>query len=224
MPRRIILAAVGSAVMLACVGGFLYWRLAYQPARWFVDTPLHISRTATAGEHKQIIQSNLLYGSNGSYSAISTTYEYGKPPAEQRYPGTWRQEGSWVCFRMAWQADREFCNTFVETNTGWVLLNKANGQVTPVSLAPLALPTEQELKPPAPPADCSFAGQTIRHAASVTAFEQSTVTVGQQCQAEVRTCTDGRLSGSFGNITCLAVAASPPPAKSLKLPPHHKRH
>lgn len=53
------------------------------------------------------------------------------------------------------------------------------------------------------PAACTFNGQTVAHGQTVIAFLASTVTSGQLCQSESRTCNNGTLSGSYSFASCL---------------------
>ncbi len=59
------------------------------------------------------------------------------------------------------------------------------------------------------PFSCRFNGQTVAHGNSVTAFTNSTVVFGQNCQSALRTCYNGLLSGSgnFGSCNVGAPAA-----------------
>jgi len=52
------------------------------------------------------------------------------------------------------------------------------------------------------PASCSFAGGSVAHGQSVSSYETSSVAYGESCNQQVRTCTDGTLSGSFVNSSC----------------------
>lgn len=49
---------------------------------------------------------------------------------------------------------------------------------------------------------CSFNGQVVAHGQTVEAFLSSSVAYGETCQSEVRTCTNGVLSGSNKNSSC----------------------
>lgn len=49
---------------------------------------------------------------------------------------------------------------------------------------------------------CTFNGQTVNSGSSITAYQSASVAQGQQCVSESRTCTNGALSGSYGNATC----------------------
>jgi hypothetical protein len=51
-------------------------------------------------------------------------------------------------------------------------------------------------------ASCLFNGQTIQSGQSVAAFLNSTVSAGQECQLEYRTCDNGVLSGSNQYASC----------------------
>lgn len=208
-----------AGLVLVIAGGAIAWWLHAHQAPWFVGKPLYTQRSVTTATKVQKIHSTLLYRADGKYAATNTVYEYGKPPAEQNYTGAWRQDGDWTCLRMDWLAGKEFCNAFIKTDSGWVVLNRANAQITPIGLTSLPAPSDQELAPPAPPpapvppASCSFADAPVAHAASVTAFLSKTVSSGQPCKAEVRTCTNGELSGSYPYATCSAAIALPPLTK-----------
>ena len=54
------------------------------------------------------------------------------------------------------------------------------------------------------PRDCVFNGRVVPHGSSVTAYQNSAVSfdVGT-CRSQLRTCTDGTLSGSYGFSTCV---------------------
>ncbi|MEK7509777.1 MAG: peptidoglycan-binding protein, partial [Patescibacteria group bacterium] len=52
-------------------------------------------------------------------------------------------------------------------------------------------------------ASCIFNGQTIAHNASITAHQSPSVPSGQQCSSQTRTCTNGALSGSYTQTSCL---------------------
>lgn len=52
------------------------------------------------------------------------------------------------------------------------------------------------------PASCEFNGRTVASGSSVIAFRDSAVPFGSSCVQEVRTCTNGVLSGSFSRATC----------------------
>lgn len=49
---------------------------------------------------------------------------------------------------------------------------------------------------------CSFAGATIQDGDSIAAFLTTSVPNGQSCASEVRTCSNGTLSGTYTNRTC----------------------
>ena len=225
LPKRtrkvsILLSVAGAIVLATGCGAVGYWLLVHRSPPWFVDKPLYTARESTTGNRVQKIHSTLLYGADGKYAATNTVYEYGKPPAKQSYAGSWRKDDAWVCLRMDWMRDKEFCNAFIKTEQGWIVLNRTDARTTPISLGPLAPPSDQELAPPPSPASCTFAGGPVAHAASVTAFQSSTVTSGQPCQAEVRICTNGQLSGSFQNASCSAAIALPPTPAPRPRPRH----
>lgn len=56
--------------------------------------------------------------------------------------------------------------------------------------------------PPPPPQSCSFAGSTVTHGSSVTAYQSATVAYSQTCTSQTRTCSNGSLSGSYAYTTC----------------------
>jgi len=60
------------------------------------------------------------------------------------------------------------------------------------------------------PKACLFDGKTISHGQSITAYSKSSVDPGQSCDSlkEVRTCSDGTLSGSFIYASCQTNATS----------------
>ncbi|MDG2196786.1 MAG: Ig-like domain-containing protein, partial [SAR324 cluster bacterium] len=51
-------------------------------------------------------------------------------------------------------------------------------------------------------ASCELNGQTILDGANVTVFSTATVTFGDSCLSEVRSCRDGTLSGSYTHLSC----------------------
>ena len=51
-------------------------------------------------------------------------------------------------------------------------------------------------------ASCSFNGQTIDDGSSVTAYDATMVSDSGQCVSELRICSNGTLSGSYGNASC----------------------
>jgi hypothetical protein len=61
------------------------------------------------------------------------------------------------------------------------------------------------------PASCSLNGKTIANGASVTLFTSSSVPPGQVCKSEIRSCTNGVLSGSAVSETCVVQTPPPPP-------------
>jgi hypothetical protein len=54
----------------------------------------------------------------------------------------------------------------------------------------------------AAPIACLFNGQTIASGSSIAAFQTSSVPFGQQCMREARTCTNGKLNGSYAYASC----------------------
>lgn len=61
------------------------------------------------------------------------------------------------------------------------------------------------------PMHCTFNGQSVLHGSTVTAFISATAAYGKTCQSEIRTCTNGVLSGSAQYTSC--AVDNPPPAK-----------
>lgn len=67
-----------------------------------------------------------------------------------------------------------------------------------------------------PAKSCTLNGKTIQSGSSITVFLKSSVPYGQTCQSEKRVCTNGVLSGSATNESCV-VAPAPPPAESCAM-------
>lgn len=59
----------------------------------------------------------------------------------------------------------------------------------------------------APASPCDFNGQSIADGAAVTAFASNSVPYGQQCQSEQRSCSNGRLSGTNTQNSCIIQSA-----------------
>ena len=57
-------------------------------------------------------------------------------------------------------------------------------------------------------ASCSFNGQTIDDGSSVTAYDATMVSDSGQCISELRTCSNGTLSGSYGSASCSVVSST----------------
>lgn len=55
----------------------------------------------------------------------------------------------------------------------------------------------------APAGSCAFEGTTILNGTSITAYEQGSVPQGNSCVSQIRTCTNGTLSGSYPRIACV---------------------
>ena len=49
---------------------------------------------------------------------------------------------------------------------------------------------------------CSFGSQTVAHGSVVIGYSAATVPVGQTCVSQLRTCTNGTLSGSYQHSSC----------------------
>lgn len=56
---------------------------------------------------------------------------------------------------------------------------------------------------------CSFNGQSIPSGQTVTAYAASSVPAGNSCSSEIRTCTNGSLSGSSAYSSCFVQTAKP---------------
>ena len=61
----------------------------------------------------------------------------------------------------------------------------------------------------AAPASCTFAGAPVANGGTVTAYAQSSVPSGQSCISEIRSCSNGSLSGSYTNAACTVTAPQP---------------
>lgn len=49
---------------------------------------------------------------------------------------------------------------------------------------------------------CLFDGKTLKHSESVRAYSVSSVSYGAQCASEIRVCSNGVMTGSFGYTAC----------------------
>ncbi len=58
----------------------------------------------------------------------------------------------------------------------------------------------------APPASCTFSGNTVASGSSVTAYQSVIVPYGYSCLSQTRTCTNGTLSGSYTYPSCSVTA------------------
>lgn len=56
--------------------------------------------------------------------------------------------------------------------------------------------------------NCSFNSQNILHGSSTTTYQSATVSAGSTCQSQVRTCSNGTLSGNYTNSTCSVLPSS----------------
>lgn len=94
---------------------------------------------------------------------------------------------------------------------------------TAVPITPNSLPTRSQTAMPTPTqpetipptrtiapvdivtthASCNFNGQAVAHGASITAYQASSVPIGQQCGSQQRTCGNGTLSGSYAYASCV---------------------
>ncbi len=54
---------------------------------------------------------------------------------------------------------------------------------------------------------CTLNGQIIAHNSGITTYQSATVPYGSTCQSQIRTCTNGTLSGSFTNTSCSVTGA-----------------
>lgn len=53
------------------------------------------------------------------------------------------------------------------------------------------------------PASCLFNGQTVNHGQTIVGYETSSVSFGNLCTSETKTCDNGTLSGTFSNESCI---------------------
>jgi hypothetical protein len=83
----------------------------------------------------------------------------------------------------------------------------SNGQLSGSFISPACTVT--------PAADCSVNGVSVKHGSSTTLYVSSSVPFGQTCQSQQRTCTNGILSGTATNSSC--VVENAPPAQSCTL-------
>ena len=56
-------------------------------------------------------------------------------------------------------------------------------------------------------ANCSFSGQTISHGGNVTAYQTPSVDYGSTCSSQMRSCSNGNLSGSYAYTSCTVSSA-----------------
>ncbi len=61
---------------------------------------------------------------------------------------------------------------------------------------------------------CTFNNQTIAHGASVSAYQTTNVAYGQTCAQQIRTCTNGVLSGSYTYTSCTPASPTCTPLTS----------
>jgi hypothetical protein len=66
-------------------------------------------------------------------------------------------------------------------------------------------------------ASCLFNGQTIASGSTVTAYQSSSVAAGSSCSSQIRTCSDGVLSGSYAFASCSVASAPTAPVSGSKL-------
>lgn len=76
--------------------------------------------------------------------------------------------------------------------------------------APVVSPTPVVPSTPPAPAvlSCVFNGNTVAHGATVTAYQAASVPTGSTCVSQVRTCTNGTLSGTHAFGSCSISAPS----------------
>ncbi len=66
---------------------------------------------------------------------------------------------------------------------------------------------------------CPFNGQNIAHGSSVTAYQSATMPYGSSCVSQVRSCSNGTLSGSYQYSGCTVDEVPPPPSGSISVAP-----
>ncbi|MFZ2886855.1 MAG: hypothetical protein WA021_03480 [Minisyncoccia bacterium] len=54
---------------------------------------------------------------------------------------------------------------------------------------------------------CSWGGSSINHNSSITAYQSASVSAGQQCASQTRTCSNGVLSGTYQYQSCASANA-----------------
>jgi len=86
----------------------------------------------------------------------------------------------------------ETCQTQQRTCTNGVL----TGTYQAASCAPVA------------PSACAFGTASVANGDSVTAYAAATVSFGETCQSEVRSCTNGLLSGTYESTSCEVAPAA----------------
>ena len=64
--------------------------------------------------------------------------------------------------------------------------------------------------PPANSACTAPWGATVAHGASVTAYQSTTVPLGQTCLSQTRSCSNGALSGTFAHTSCAPLTTNAP--------------
>jgi Immunoglobulin domain/Protein of unknown function (DUF1565) len=91
---------------------------------------------------------------------------------------------------------------------------------------PFKFPVPGQAPAPAPPPSpkaCSFNGKSIASGSSVIAYQNANVNSGQACVSQLRACSNGTLSGTFLNSSCVITPASPPPASVPTAPQINKQ-
>jgi hypothetical protein len=79
---------------------------------------------------------------------------------------------------------------------------------TPVPVPPPPGIEDSEPSTTPSPGSCSYGFMYIRNGISLTAYKSSLVAYGQACESQVRTCTNGVLSGTFEASYCTVAAES----------------
>ncbi|MDD5197922.1 MAG: FISUMP domain-containing protein [Candidatus Gracilibacteria bacterium] len=85
------------------------------------------------------------------------------------------------------------------------LLASFGGNITFIETAVLG--KTATITPPAPN-DCTFNSSPVTHATAVTAYLASSVSFGNTCTSEQRTCTNGTLSGTYTFAACTVAGAT----------------
>lgn len=115
------------------------------------------------------------------------------------------QTGAWTQMRT------QYCPSGATTPVWGAWTDTANTCAAQTATQP-ATPTMQQAS------SCTFAGQTIKDGSRVLAFQNPSTSVGNGCAAvEERTCSNGKLSGSYQYDTCAwnSTSAAPPPTPTL---------
>ena len=85
------------------------------------------------------------------------------------------------------------------------IVEACGGASTP-SMNTTVVPSTTIVTPPA--GSCTFNGQSVASGASVTAYQSASVSAGQTCSSQTRTCSNGTFSGSYQYASCSVAATA----------------